>query len=136
MEVPKNCPGEEFFKIIRSKFWVRHFFQNKNFQADIWLFSEPVCFFNWIKKHPFKEHRCTFKIDKITCPKRRLEHRMALSKISLHYILKNCLVRVFASTESNNFYSRANWKKYVIDAETNSWIYVEIFFWEIIFSVI
>ena len=35
-------------------------------------------------KHPLIEHRCKFEIDEITYPKRSLEQKMTLARISLN----------------------------------------------------
>ena len=75
----KNWPGEELFKLINLKFWVRHFLSIVTFK---YIFDILVCnnlfisFSNLFiyllelknihEKHTFKEHMCKFKIDKIT----------------------------------------------------------------------
>ena len=53
-----------------------------------YFFSQPNYLFNWNQEHLLKEHRCNFKIEKITYSK---SQSVTIAKISLHRILKCAL---------------------------------------------
>ena len=90
----KNWPGDELFKLRKSKIWVRHFFLIVTLKQ---IFDIPshksllISFCNVFisltelkkthQKHPLKERKCKFEIDKITYSK--LEQRITLLNISL-----------------------------------------------------
>ena len=45
LELPKNWPGDEFFKLRKLKFWVRHIFFNSIFYINIWHSFTPQAFY-------------------------------------------------------------------------------------------
>ena len=52
-------------------------------------------FFSNYIKHPLKERRCKFKIDKINYSKRSVEECITLPKISLQCIVNIAVLAVF-----------------------------------------
>ena len=69
----KNWTGEKRFRVRKSKSSVHHFFSCVTFNElfDIVLRNNLFISFNilFISKHPLKERKCKFKLDKITYSK-------------------------------------------------------------------
>ena len=74
LELPRNRPGDELFKLRKSKFWVHHFFSTVTFTKKV---DVPLL------KRTLKEHRCKFKINKIIYSKPQC---IKLPKISLQFV--------------------------------------------------
>ena len=40
--------------------------QQETWKGTFYYISWPVYFFDWIKEHPFKKHKCKLKMDELT----------------------------------------------------------------------
>ena len=103
LKLAKNWPGDDFFRLGKSKFGARQFSQYGLFKYLTFLYLSTYFFISSSWEYLLQEHRCKIKIDKLNNLKRSTEQRIILPEMIiicciLKKIFKACKKKVGASS--------------------------------------